>query len=189
MPWPRRNTGSRLKYGSDPPAPQSVPRPPARTGHPGVATGTRTAPAGTTPAAPPLPRQPAGTTHPRTSYSTPRPPSLLRKIISLTPEDAAAAPSCHAGAPQEQAHRPLHHAPGKLTAIGPRAQLRLNARWTGSVSSWSPALAAPNGVFCSLPDAAGPLPCQSRISRMHAMRSIPPFPPRRVTPGRGKTPQ
>ena len=50
-------------------------------------------------------------------------------------------------------------------------------------------LAAPNGAFCILPDAAGPLPYQSRISRMRALRSTPLFPPRRLNKGPGKTHQ
>src|SRR5215472_3580595 len=100
MPCPRRNAGSRLRYGSDParpppltpalssdPASPPSPRPSARTAHRPAATSRPTAPAGTGPAPP---RPPALAPH--TPYWIPRPPSFLRKIICLTPEDAAAAP-------------------------------------------------------------------------------------------------
>jgi hypothetical protein len=59
------------------------------------------------------------------------------------------------------------------------------ARFRVGHQRWPPRM----GHSAACLDAAGPLPCQSRISRMHALRSTPLFPLRRPTPGPGQTHQ
>ena len=79
----------------------------------------------------------------------------------------------------------IYDAAGGVPASLRELRIVVHQLWVDSVSSWSSALAAPKGAFCSLSDAASPLPCQSRISRMHALRSRPLFPPRRLNPEPG----